>query len=68
MRQLLGVLGFLAVVQGVAGMVSEFSDWDGGLVRRFDFLDGYEVYGSIALLVLGVALFAAAESRGRRSG
>lgn len=68
MKQWLPVLGFLAVVQGVAGVVTEFSDWDWGLVRRIGLLDGYEVYGSIALLVLGVALFAAAESRGRSSG
>ncbi|MEU9350990.1 hypothetical protein AB0D65_08180 [Streptomyces griseoloalbus] len=68
MKQLLEVLGFLAVVQGVAGLVTEFSDWDWGLVRRIGLLDGYEVYGSIALLVLGVALFAAAENRGQSSG
>ncbi|MFG2511002.1 hypothetical protein [Streptomyces sp. NPDC048584] len=63
MKQLLEVLGFLAVVQGVAGLVTEFADWDWGFVRRLGFLDGYEVYASIALLVLGGALFAAAESR-----
>ncbi|MEV6177767.1 hypothetical protein ACIHAR_09810 [Streptomyces sp. NPDC052016] len=63
MKQLLEVLGFLALVQGVAGLVHEFTDWDWGLVQRLDFLDGYEVYASIALLVLSFALFAAAESR-----
>ncbi|MET7290978.1 hypothetical protein ABZS79_02275 [Streptomyces griseoloalbus] len=68
MKQLLEVLGFLAVVQGVAGLVSEFSDWNWGVVQRIGLLDGYEVYGSIALLVLGVALFAVAESQGQRSG
>ncbi|GHH92893.1 hypothetical protein [Streptomyces capillispiralis] len=63
MKQLLEVLGFLALVQGVAGLVSAFSDADWGLVRRVGLLDGREVHGSVALLVLGVALFAAAESR-----
>ncbi|MFF8033786.1 MULTISPECIES: hypothetical protein [unclassified Streptomyces] len=63
MKQLLEVAGFLAVVQGVAGLVSEFSGWDGGLVRRIGFLDGHEIYGSFALLVLGIALFAAAGRR-----
>jgi hypothetical protein len=63
MKHLLEVLGFLALVQGVAGLVHEFTDWDWGLVQRLDFLDGYEVYASIALLVLSFALFAAAESR-----
>ncbi|CAL9628084.1 hypothetical protein SUDANB176_06009 [Streptomyces sp. enrichment culture] len=63
MKQLLEFLGFIAVVQGVAGLVTEFSDWHWGLVQRIGPLDGYEVYASVALLVLGGALFAAAESR-----
>lgn len=62
MKQLLEVLGFVAGVQGVAGLVSEFTDWDWGVVHRFGFLDGYELFASIALLVLSGALFAAAES------
>ncbi|CAL9285899.1 hypothetical protein [Streptomyces sp. R02] len=63
MRRLLEVLGFVAVLQGVAGLVTEFTDWHGGLVRRAGFLDGFEIYASVALLVLGVALFAVAETR-----
>ncbi|MBD9733736.1 MULTISPECIES: hypothetical protein [unclassified Streptomyces] len=63
MKQTLEVLGFLAVVQGLAGLVSEFTDWHWGVVQRIGFLDGYELYASLALLVLGGALFAAAESR-----
>src|SRR5690606_33759307 len=63
MKQTLEVLGFLAVVQGLAGLVSEFTDWHWGVVQRVGFLDGYELYASLALLVLGGALFAAAESR-----
>ncbi|CAL9625376.1 hypothetical protein SUDANB15_05923 [Streptomyces sp. enrichment culture] len=63
MKQLLEFLGFIAVVQGVAGLVNAFSDWRWGLVQRIGLLDGYEVYASVALLVLGGALFAAAESR-----
>lgn len=66
MKQTLEVLGFLAVVQGLAGLVSEFTDWHWGVVQRIGFLDGYELYASLALLVLGGALFAAAE--GRASG
>ncbi|BFO16766.1 hypothetical protein SHKM778_31540 [Streptomyces sp. KM77-8] len=45
------------------GLVSALADWDWGFVQRLGFLDGYEVYASIALLVLGCALVAAAESR-----
>ncbi|MER6345888.1 hypothetical protein ACWC10_07700 [Streptomyces sp. NPDC001595] len=66
MKQVLEVLGFLALVQGVMGLLHEFTDWDMGLVRRIGFLDGYEVFASVALVVLACALFAAAD--GRRSG
>lgn len=41
-----------------------FTDLRWGLVRRIGYLDGHALYASVALLVLGVALFAAAESRG----
>ncbi|GAA3503807.1 hypothetical protein GCM10019016_109190 [Streptomyces prasinosporus] len=54
-------LGFVAVVQGVAGLVAEFSDWRWGLVQRIGLLDGRELYASVCLLILGGALFAAAE-------
>ena len=64
MRNLLELLGFLALVQGVLGLVHEFTHWHVGLVRRLGFLGGYEVYASVALVVLACALFAAAESRG----
>jgi len=63
MKQVLEVLGFIALVQGIAGLVHEFTDWDWGLVQRIGFLDGFEIYSSVALLVLAFALFAAAESR-----
>ncbi|MFD5860017.1 hypothetical protein [Streptomyces chartreusis] len=63
MKQLLEVLGFIALVQGVAGLVHEFTDWKWGLVQRVGFLDGFGIYASVALLVLAFALFAAAESR-----
>ncbi|PWI14503.1 hypothetical protein DI272_10325 [Streptomyces sp. Act143] len=63
MKQLLELIGFLALVQGVAGLVNEFTDWHWGLVQKLGFLDGYELYASIALVVLAIALFAAAESR-----
>ncbi|MFJ8535412.1 hypothetical protein [Streptomyces sp. NPDC093591] len=63
MKQLLEFLGFIALLQGAAGLVHEFTDWDWGLVQRIRFLDGFEIYASVALLVLAFALFAAAESR-----
>ncbi|MET8450597.1 hypothetical protein [Streptomyces sp. NPDC005209] len=63
MKKLLEVLGFLALVQGVLGLVHEFTHWHVGLVQRLGFLDGYGVYASVALLALACALLAAAESR-----
>ncbi|MCD7436972.1 hypothetical protein K4B79_01910 [Streptomyces lincolnensis] len=66
MKQLLELLGFIALVQGVMGLLHEFTDWRLGLVQRIDFFDGYEIYASVTLIVLAFALFAAAGSR--RSG
>ncbi|UXY30807.1 hypothetical protein [Streptomyces sp. HUAS TT20] len=63
MKKLLEVTGFLALMQGVLGLVHEFTHWGVGLVQKVGFLDGYEVYASLALVVLAFALFAAAESR-----
>ncbi|KUO06084.1 hypothetical protein [Streptomyces caeruleatus] len=63
MKQLLEFLGVIALAQGVVGLLNEFTDWDWGLVQGIGLLDGYEIYVSVALLVLAVALFAAAESR-----
>ncbi|WP_221359892.1 hypothetical protein [Streptomyces beigongshangae] len=64
MKQVLEFLGVIALVQGGAGLMHEFTGWFRlwGVVRRLGFLDGHEVYGNVALLVLSFALFAAAES------
>ncbi|QFR01211.1 hypothetical protein F9278_39155 [Streptomyces phaeolivaceus] len=64
MKQLLEFLGFLALLQGSGGLVYELTGklrW--GVIQRWSALDGYEIYVSIALVVLAFALFAAAESR-----
>ncbi|MFJ9114326.1 hypothetical protein ACIRJO_02130 [Streptomyces sp. NPDC102394] len=63
MKRLLEVLGFVALVQGVLGLVHEFTHWHVGLVQRVGFLDRHGVYASVALVVLAFALFAAAESQ-----
>ncbi|MFG2029792.1 hypothetical protein [Streptomyces sp. NPDC048825] len=62
MKQVLEFLGAIAFLQGAVGLIHEFTDWDIGLIQRLDFLDGYEIYASIAQLVLSIALFAVAES------
>jgi hypothetical protein len=67
MKKVLELLGFIALLQGVLGLLHQWVHWDVGLVRRLDFLDGYEVYASVALVVLAVALFAVAESRSEQS-
>ncbi|MDX2931414.1 hypothetical protein [Streptomyces ipomoeae] len=64
MKQLLEFLGFIALLQGSGGLVYELTGklrW--GITQRWSVLDGYEIYVSIALIVLALALFAAAESR-----
>ncbi|MFG2126204.1 hypothetical protein ACGFNV_00125 [Streptomyces sp. NPDC048751] len=63
MKQVLEVIGFIAFVQGVMGLLHEFTHWDVGLLQRLDFLDGYGVFASVVLIVLACALFAVAESR-----
>ncbi|MFE1311446.1 hypothetical protein [Streptomyces sp. NPDC058755] len=66
MKQALEFLGFIALMQGVMGLVHEFTHWHVGLVQRIGFLDGYEVYASVALVLLAFALFAVAD--GQKSG
>ncbi|AKN73782.1 hypothetical protein QR97_32275 [Streptomyces sp. PBH53] len=64
MKRLLEIIGFFALVQGTGGLAYELTGklrW--GITQRWSVLDGYEIYASIALIVLALALFAAAESR-----
>lgn len=68
MRELLGLLGFVSLVQGLLGLLHEFTGLHLGLLRRLGFLDGYEVYASVALVVLAFALFAAADSGKAKGG
>ena len=63
MKCALEVLAGIALVQGALGLLNEFTHWRVGFVRDIGFLDGYEVYASVALLVLAFALYAASESR-----
>ncbi len=64
MKKVLELFGLVALVQGLLGLVHEFTHWHvGGLVQRIGLLDGYEVYTSVALVVLGAAGLFAAENR-----
>ncbi|WP_317453297.1 hypothetical protein [Streptomyces xanthii] len=63
-RHALEAVGGIMMMQGVVGLIHAFTGrltW--GLIRHLGFLDGREVYGSITLIVLAVAVLAAAESR-----
>ncbi|MGW6062533.1 hypothetical protein [Streptomyces sp. NPDC055189] len=65
MKQVLEVFGVLLLIQGVAAVVHELTGWlrGWGIVQRIGFLDDYEVYAGVSLIVFALALFAAAESR-----
>lgn len=68
MKQVLELFGVLLLIQGVVALVHELTGrlrgW--GIVRRIGFLDGYEIYAGVTLVVLALALFAVAESRKAR--
>jgi hypothetical protein len=69
MKTFLGFLGFVLFTQGIGGLAYELTDgrfhlW-AGLTHKAGFLHGNEIYASIGLIVLGVALFAARESVNR---
>ncbi|MFD0549442.1 hypothetical protein ACFQ0X_09805 [Streptomyces rectiviolaceus] len=68
MKQVLEVFGVLLLIQGAAALVHELTGrlrgW--GIVQRIGFLDGYEIYAGVTLIVLALALFAVVESRKAR--
>ncbi|MFD7295421.1 hypothetical protein ACFV9W_19225 [Streptomyces sp. NPDC059897] len=59
------VFGGIALLQGAIGILNEFTGLPGGwgLIGHIGFLDGHEVYGSIAFIVLAIAVFAAVEAQ-----
>lgn len=63
MKQLLGFIAFLMIAWGAGGIAHHFFDWFTlwSVVHRIGFLDGYEVFASIVLIVLGVAVGAASD-------
>ncbi|WP_223167306.1 hypothetical protein [Nonomuraea sp. SYSU D8015] len=70
MKEVLKVLGWLLLLQGVGGLVNGLLGWwrwaeNLIVVNHLAFLDGYEVFASIVTGVLGFVLLAVAESVGR---
>ncbi|MFH8788444.1 hypothetical protein [Streptomyces roseoverticillatus] len=70
MKKTLEILGFILALQGLAGIVHAVTGWFryGVVVRHLGFLDGYEVYASIVLAVLGVSMLIASDKAGAWSG
>ncbi|MEU1538109.1 hypothetical protein ABZ461_08265 [Actinacidiphila glaucinigra] len=69
MKGFLGFLGFVLLSQGIGGIAYQltggwFRVW--ALTHRIGFLDGYEIYVCVLLIVLGIAVCSAAESAGKR--
>jgi hypothetical protein len=59
MKGLLGVVSFVLISQGLGGLAYEFTDgrfhvW--ALTHRLHFLDGFQVYVCLGLIVLGLAV------------
>ncbi|MDX2850191.1 MULTISPECIES: hypothetical protein [Streptomycetaceae] len=70
MKGFLGFLGFVLLSQGIGGIAYQltggwFRVW--ALTHRIGFLDGYEIYVCVLLIVLGIAVCSAAESVGKRA-
>ncbi|MGW1139003.1 hypothetical protein [Streptomyces zhihengii] len=69
MKKLCEIAGFLLFLWGAAGVVHELTGWFElwGVVRKLDFLDGYEMYASIVMAVTGLVLMVASDRLGRRT-
>jgi hypothetical protein len=67
MRRFLEFVAFLLIAQGAGAIAHHFFGWFKmwGLVHRVGFLDGYEVFAGITLVVLGVAVGGASEKVAR---
>ncbi|MEV5809784.1 hypothetical protein [Streptomyces parvulus] len=62
MRQTLVLLGILAILQGAMGLTYDLYGWKWGVVQQIPLFDGYELFMSVVLLTLGVALLAVGRS------
>ncbi|MFC5147755.1 hypothetical protein [Streptomyces aureoversilis] len=64
MKKLLEGIGVILVLQGLGGVVHGLTGWFHYwvVVRYLGFLDGYEMYASIVLAVIGTALVIASDS------
>jgi hypothetical protein len=65
MRRTVATAGAILLVQGVAGLLHHVLGWFGSwaVVRHLGFLEGYEIFANLVLVVLGAALVVAARAR-----
>ncbi|NUP43801.1 MAG: hypothetical protein HOY76_43955 [Streptomyces sp.] len=70
MRKACELVGGFLLFQGLIGIAHELIGWFRlmALVRFLPFLDGYELYASIGLTVVGFLVVAVAEESGKPSG
>ncbi|MFE7240905.1 hypothetical protein [Streptomyces sp. NBC_01320] len=63
MKKLCESVGFIVFVQGVAGLLHEWTGWFRlwAVVRRLEFLSGYPVFVNIVLVVAGASVMVAAD-------
>ncbi|MFB8029190.1 hypothetical protein ACFQ6U_15790 [Streptomyces sp. NPDC056465] len=64
MKTFVETAGFLVCVQGVAGLLYEWTGWFRlwAVVARLGFLEGYGLFVSIVLVVTGGAMMIASDS------
>ncbi|WP_329402360.1 hypothetical protein [Streptomyces melanogenes] len=63
MKKVLEVAGFVLLVQGVGGLIHEWTGWFRlwSVLHRPDFLAGHEIFASVVVAVLGAALLIASD-------
>ncbi|MEV7236019.1 hypothetical protein AB0N06_19090 [Streptomyces sp. NPDC051020] len=63
MKKLCESAGFIVFIQGVAGLLHEWTGWFRlwAVVRRLEFLSGYPVFVNIVLVVTGASVMVAAD-------
>ncbi|MFJ9055600.1 MULTISPECIES: hypothetical protein [unclassified Streptomyces] len=64
MKKFVETAGFIVCVQGVAGLLHEWTGWFRlwAVVARLDVLEGHGLFVSIVLVVTGGAMMIAADS------
>ncbi|MFI6062320.1 hypothetical protein [Streptomyces sp. NPDC051286] len=63
MKKLCESAGFIVFIQGIAGLLHEWTGWFRfwAVVRRLEFLGGHPVFVDIVLVVTGASVMVAAD-------